>query len=119
MLSKFSIVVVLAGLLITIAAVFLSFSTPLRYYPGQSPKQFETDIKAALPSGSNKNKVLAFLSDRRIEHSDYQSKERKIYAIQRNTCRMLFVECSIDMVFTFDEREIMRQLSVKEEFTGL
>jgi hypothetical protein len=106
-------------MLLLLGSTLLWFSGPLRYYPGQTPKDVAASVRAALPKGSDKNKVLAFLDEKRIEHSDYLPKERRIYAIERNTCRAPFVECSIDMTFSFDEVGVLQEATVKEGFTGL
>lgn len=118
MLAKLWTFVLLAGFLL-VGTVLLWFSAPLRYSTGPTPNDVAASVKAALPNGSSQDKVLAFLDKQRIEHSAYLPSERKIYAIRRNTCRALFVECSIDMIFSFDETATLTDVSVKEGLTGL
>jgi hypothetical protein len=117
-MARISVVLLLVALLL-VGSALLWFSGPLRYYPGPSPKEIAASVNSALPIGVSKEKVLAFLDAKRIEHSDYLPSERRIYAIERNTCRALFVECSVDMVFEFNDADALRAASVKEGFTGL
>lgn len=92
---------------------------PLRYYPGPGPKEVSARVRTALPIGSSKEKVVAYLDEKHIEHSEFLPVERRIYAIQRDTCRALLVTCSIDMVFDFSAEGALEEISVKEGLTGL
>jgi hypothetical protein len=113
------IVIAVLALVAALVGALLWFSGPLRYYPGPNPREAARVIRTALPPGTAKERVIAYLADQKIEHSEFLSKERRIYAIRRNTCHALFVECSLDMVFNFNEAGELSNTSIAEGFTGL
>lgn len=89
----------------------------LRYYPGVTAAKMDALAKQKVPIGSSQAAVIGFLEAERIEHSFVKS-ENKIYAIKRDTCIGILIECSIDMVFEFNERGILVSTIVKEGLTG-
>jgi hypothetical protein len=91
---------------------------PLRYYPEISPKKMQNKVNAETPLGTNLTKVISFLELNRIEYS-YQTTEKTIYAIVRDACWTAMGECSIDMVFLFDQTGTLISSSVNEGLTVL
>lgn len=109
------ILCIVLGLIVTPVAILLV--TGWRYYPGIIIDKMRSIVDKEIPLGTQRTDVERFLSQRRIEYS-YVERENRIYAIVRDTCRGILIECSIDMVFGFDGQRVLISSSVKEGFTG-
>src|SRR6185437_9412545 len=91
------------GLLLLLFLLF--FFGPLRYFPGPSPSQTERELRRALPRGTSQDAVIAYLDNRRIEHSPQLGPDGALLAIERNTCHMILVECDTEISILFDKQE--------------
>lgn len=81
-------------------------------------KEFEAKIKQALPIGTSKEKVDAYLSKQNIEHS-YHTKENRIYALMRNLApESTSVSKSLSIIFYFSENGGLTNVQSKIEYTG-
>ena len=105
-------------LIIIIFLLGLWFLPGLRYYPGITAVTMDALVKQKVPLGTNQAAVIDFLEGEEIEYSFVES-ENKIYAIKRDTCVGILIECSIDMIFEFNEKGILISSVVKEGLTGL
>jgi hypothetical protein len=103
--------VVLAGLI----ALF----TPIRMHRGLSPAAWTAKLGEQMPVGSSYESVAAYLDKAGIEHSPLMPKDRKVYAVIRDTCWAAMLQCSTDMEFSFDASGRLTATSVKEGLTGL
>jgi hypothetical protein len=106
---------ILLGIVAVLTAVW--YLPGLRYHPSVTAEQMDAMIRKELPAGTARADVSRFLDAQKIEYS-FVNNENKIYAIIRNTCRGILVECSIDMVFGFNEQGALTSTSVKEGLTG-
>jgi hypothetical protein len=104
---------------VTAIAFILITGSPFRFYRGDSPKQLEAKMNAALPIGSSIPQVLAFLDANHIDHAPYVPAKHAIGAIKRNVCWALLTECSIEIQLLFDGENRLQRTSVHEGFTGL
>jgi hypothetical protein len=110
---------IVGGLLAAIVTAYLWFFGPLRYFPRQSPSGTEKSLRAALPLGTSVAAVLTYLENQKIEHSEYLRPSRVVYAIRRNTCHMILVECDTEVTLSFDEDNRLTAIHVRPGFTGL
>lgn len=91
----------------------------LRLQKGKSPAEYQTWLGQQLPVGSDKRDVIAQLDQSHIEHSAYLDRRNVILAIIRNSCWSIFLECSVDFEFQFDEGGKLTRITAKEGYTGL
>jgi hypothetical protein len=104
---------------ILIVIIVLVLAVPVRFHRGITPKEMTTMVNSELPRGTQVSKVLAFLDSRRIEHSEYEPRERTILAIKRHACWALMMTCTIDMKFSFNEHDRLETSTVADETSGL
>jgi len=115
--KKRKIIVIFAIVILIPILLWLIFV--FRYHPSITVKSMESQIRNEIQKGATHVDVVRFLNDHKIEHSKYLRDNKKIYAIVRDVCWGIFIECSIEMVFEFDSRGVMISSSVKEGYTGL
>lgn len=104
--------------LMVLAGLTATF-TPIRIHRGPSVNAWASKLHKDLPLGSSYESVAAYLTSAQIEHSTLVEKDRKVYAIIRDTCWAALLQCSIDMEFSFDDHNRLSDISVKEGLTGL
>lgn len=92
------------------------------FYPNmQSKAQLEKVrqlIYREIPIGSEKEEVLRFLTNQKIEHSQYLENEKLIRAILRKTASTFIVSESIELVFYFDRNDRLRDYALNKKLTG-
>jgi hypothetical protein len=111
---------VFAGVVaVTVLFMLITTFTPIRIHRGLSPEAWANKLRFEIPMGSSYESVVNYLDKARIEHSPLVEKDRKIYAIIRDTCWAALLECSTDMEFSFDQHGSLTDISVKEGLTGL
>jgi hypothetical protein len=95
---KITVGAIVAIVLIGLIAVF----TPIRIQRGLSPEAWERKLPQEIPVGSSYGFVLSYLDKAGIEHSPLMPKDRKVYAIIRDTCWAAMLQCSTDMKFLLE-----------------
>lgn len=84
----------------------------------KAKKEPEAEINSRLPVGSKSNDVPAYLDQKHIEHSPYQSMQRTIFAIQRKTSDDLLIAGDIQIIFSFDRLAKVAYVGFKNIYTG-
>lgn len=95
---------------------------------GPSAEEMRKQIAAALPVGSTKPQVVAFLDSRSISHSDIQDSFELDETHQRIKTRIItasirrksfWTKSQVYMVFYFDDSDRLTKYDVKNVNTGL
>jgi hypothetical protein len=88
--------------------------------PDQRAEQLRALITRELPVGTSATRVIAFLDDRRIEHSDYTKPPgpAEVTAIVRETSWWSVVKTSHRIVFSFDHDSRLTRYRLEEAYTG-
>lgn len=74
--------------------------------------------------GTGRATVESFLQRKGIEHSFVRDTQNRPeyggteYAIIRNLCGRRFVRCDVTFTFRFDDRDLLKDCSAKDVYTG-
>jgi hypothetical protein len=88
--------------------------------PDQRAEQLRALITRELPVGTSATRVIAFLDDRHIEHSDYTKPPgpAEVTAIVREPSWWRIVKTSHRIVFSFDHGSRLTRYRLEEAYTG-
>ena len=84
-----------------------------------TPAELDTLFRERIPMGSSSARVEAFLDTAGVEHGNYESGDRDIYATWRRTWVSLVGEGGIQVRFLFDERRRLTGYELQEFSTYL
>lgn len=85
---------------------------------GKTKEQIQVSLDQRLKKGASPHEVLALLNHFKIDHSEYQKATGHIEAIVRDVQKRFPVTESIQIIFSFDERDKLKEYQLKSLFTG-
>jgi len=112
---RVSYVAIMATL--AIVAYFLIFA-PWRAHGGESPEKTRVDFCGVFPLGTARERVVAFLLERHVRHSELIPSDRAVYAFLGNTCETIIIECSTEVKYTFTSDDHLVDCDVSQSLTG-
>lgn len=117
-MTKRKIGIVLAATAIVIGILW---GVPrIRIHPNpMTVSEMQSIISRETPVGSDVGRVMHFLDNQKIEHSEFLPETQSINAVVHRTTIGLLIEGSIYMRFLFDHEGKLKEAEVEEIFTGL
>lgn len=112
--------VILALVLVILAAAYGGYATAGQMESHMTREQIEQEIAKALPRGTSRQKVIAFLKAHDVENSSSSANapRDRILAIYRDvTGSTSTVTKSVQVVFVF-KNNALESFSATEQFTG-
>lgn len=92
-------------------------ATPVPLENAKELKIFE-GLEAALPVGTEFQKVIAYLDANKIDHGEYNRQNHSLGAIARNVGQTLTVRTDLEIFFLFDKNGRLTDFTLKEVYTG-
>ena len=88
--------------------------------PDEIVKNLRSEIQQALPIGSNKDQVIAFLSSHGLGETSYSERTKTLYKMIRNVSRSFFgiFKTDIQLQFFFDDQDKLTGYTVEKVVTS-